>query len=82
MKSYIAFLVQMILWSVFSIAEWISEKDHLEYKWIMFVLFFYLAFVAAKKIVQSRKLTLFITSFSLTCFFAFKVVFENIMEIF
>ncbi|MFC7784532.1 MULTISPECIES: hypothetical protein [Rossellomorea] len=82
MKSYIAFLVQMILWSVFYIAEWMSDKDHLEYKWIMFVIFFYLAFIAAKKIVQSRKLTLFITSFSLTCFFAFKVVFENVMEIF
>ncbi|PFG06880.1 hypothetical protein [Bacillus sp. es.034] len=82
MKSYIAFLVQMILWSVFSIAEWISEKDHIEYKWIMFVLFFYLAFMAARKIVQSRRLTLFITSFSLTCFFVFKMAFENILEIF
>ncbi|CAN7445746.1 hypothetical protein [Rossellomorea sp. LjRoot5] len=82
MKSYIAFLVQMILWSVFSIAEWISEKDHVEYKWIMFVLFFYLAFMVARKIVQSRKHTLFITSFSLTCFFVFKMAIENILEIF
>ncbi len=82
MKFYVAFLIQMILWSIFYVAEWISVKDHVEYKWIMFVLFFYLAFVAAKKIVQSRKLTLFVTSFSLSCFFAFKLLFENIMEIF
>ena len=54
-------------------AEWISDKDHIEYKWIMFVIFFYLAFIAAKKIVQSRKLTLFITSFSLMCFFTCKM---------
>ncbi len=82
MKSYLAFLIQMVLWSVFTIAEWISNKDHLEYKWIMFVVFFYLAFIAAKKIVQSKKLTFLITSFSLMCFFTFKIVFENLMEIF
>jgi hypothetical protein len=82
MKFYVAFIIQMILWSVFYIAEWLSVKDHIEYKWIMFVLFFYLAFVSARKIVQSRKLTLFVTSFSLSCFFAFKILFENLMEFF
>ncbi|MHC8521672.1 hypothetical protein ACPJHQ_10740 [Rossellomorea sp. H39__3] len=77
MKIYIAFLVQLMLWSVFYIAEWFSTKDHVEYKWIMFALFFYLSFLVAGKIVQSRKLTLFITSSSLCCFFAFKVLFEG-----
>ncbi|XXM73370.1 hypothetical protein ACQ0QQ_05610 [Lysinibacillus sphaericus] len=82
MKFYVAFIIQMILWSVFYIAEWLSVKDHIEYKWIMFVLFFYVAFIAARKIVQSRRLTLFVTSFSLSCFFGFKILFENLMEFF
>ncbi|KSU62364.1 hypothetical protein AS034_09580 [[Bacillus] enclensis] len=82
MKFYVAFTIQMILWSVFYVAEWLSVKDHIEYKWIMFVLFFYLAFIAARKIIQSRRLTLFITSFSLSCFFAFKFLFEYLMEFF
>ncbi|MCA1053353.1 hypothetical protein LCM10_00040 [Rossellomorea aquimaris] len=79
MKFYVAFLIQMILWSIFYIAEWVSYKDHVEYKWIMFVLFFYLAFIAAKKIVQTRRLTVFVTSFSLSFFLACKVLFENLM---
>ncbi len=81
MKIYIAFLVQLMLWSVFYIAEWFSTKDHVEYKWIMFALFFYLSFLVAGKIVQSRKLTLFITSSSLCCFFAFKVLFEGVLQL-
>jgi hypothetical protein len=79
-KLYIAFLFQMILWSIFYLAEWYSHKDGVQYKYIMFLVIFYLAFILTKKIVESKKLTLFITSFSLSCFFVMKVLVENIVK--
>ncbi|EDL62896.1 hypothetical protein BSG1_18020 [Bacillus sp. SG-1] len=79
MKNYIAFLLQLIVWSVFTIAQWLSNKDHIEYKWIMFIVFFYLGFIVAKKILQSSRLTLIVTIISLSTFFSLKIFFEQIL---
>ncbi|RIW29484.1 hypothetical protein D3H55_18770 [Bacillus salacetis] len=79
MKNYIAFLVQLIVWSAFSIAQWLSNKDHIEYKWIMFIIFFYFGFIIAKKILQSPKRTFVITLISLSTFFSLKVFFEQVI---
>lgn len=79
MKNYIAFLLQLIIWSAFSVAQWLSDKDHIEYKWIMFIVFFYLGFLIAKKILQSSKATFIITLISLFTFFSLKMFFEQMI---
>jgi hypothetical protein len=79
MKNYIAFLLQLIIWSAFSVAQWLSGKDHIEYKWIMFIVFFYLGFLIAKKILQSSKVTFIITLISLFTFFSLKMFFEQMI---
>lgn len=79
MKNYIAFLLQLIIWSAFSVAQWLSGKDHIEYKWIMFMVFFYLGFLIAKKILQSSKVTFIITLISLFTFFSLKMFFEQMI---
>ncbi|TYR77681.1 hypothetical protein FZC79_02365 [Rossellomorea vietnamensis] len=79
MKNYIAFLLQLIIWSAFSIAQWLSAKDHIEYKWIMFIVFFYLGFLIAKKILQSFRVTFIITLISLFTFFSLKMFFEQMI---
>ncbi|TYR98400.1 hypothetical protein FZC84_14595 [Rossellomorea vietnamensis] len=79
MKNYIAFLLQLIIWSAFSVAQWLSGKDHIEYKWIMFIVFFYLGYLIAKKIVNSSKVTFIVTLISLFTFFSLKIFFEQII---
>ncbi|MGM0844437.1 MAG: hypothetical protein ACQEUT_05630 [Bacillota bacterium] len=79
MKKYIAFLLQLIIWSAFTVAQWLSGKDHIEYKWIMFIVFFYLGFLIAKKILQSSKATVVITLVSLITFFSLKILFEQVI---
>ncbi|MBS4177271.1 hypothetical protein KHA89_07005 [Bacillus sp. FJAT-49731] len=68
MKKYVALLLQLIIWSGFTMAQWLSGKDHFFSKIILFVVFFYLAFLLARMIVKSNKLTLWITIMSLSTY--------------
>ncbi|MBS4193840.1 hypothetical protein KHA97_01980 [Bacillus sp. FJAT-49870] len=65
MKKYVALLLQLIIWSGFTLAEWLSGKDHLVSKVILFIVFSYLAILLARKIVDSSKDTFIITVLSL-----------------
>ncbi len=58
-------ILQLIIWSGFTLIEWLSKHDQLLYKVIMFFVFFYLAFVLCNRVTQSNAKTLFITSLSL-----------------
>ncbi|MBS4198807.1 hypothetical protein KHA93_03965 [Bacillus sp. FJAT-49732] len=64
-KKYIALLLQLMIWSGFTLAEWFSGKEHLLSKVILFIVFSYLAILIARKIVESKKDTLIITVVSL-----------------
>ncbi|MCP3741789.1 hypothetical protein [Rossellomorea sp. BNER] len=77
MKNYITFLIQWIIWSFFSLAVWLSHKDQLEYKWIMFMIFCYFAIMVGFKIIKSKRVTFLITSLSLATFFSLKFLFEQ-----
>lgn len=39
MNYYIVCLFQLFLWSGFSLALWLSNKDHLLYKTLLFLIF-------------------------------------------
>ncbi|RLQ95907.1 hypothetical protein [Falsibacillus albus] len=81
MKSYIAFLVQLMVWSSFTLVEWLSKHDHKEYKILMFAVFFYLAFIIARAIVKSRKRTLIITLVSLSIYASFHIILQNYLAL-
>ncbi|MDR7076444.1 hypothetical protein J2Y03_001447 [Neobacillus niacini] len=68
MRVYIIMILQLIIWSAFTLVEWLSKHDQLLYKVIMFFVFFYLAFVLCNRVTQSTAKTLFITSLSLTIY--------------
>ncbi|GER68445.1 hypothetical protein BpJC7_21390 [Weizmannia acidilactici] len=68
MKIYAAFLFQVIIWSGFTLAEWLSERDPFIFKIAMFAVFFYLAFLMAKHIVKSVRTTCMVTALSLSAY--------------
>lgn len=68
---YVTLLIQLMIWSGFILIEWLSGNDRLLFKVLMFVVFFYLAFLIGKKIVCSTKLAIAITFFSLCIHFIF-----------
>ncbi|HEY2421648.1 MAG TPA: hypothetical protein VGI04_09540 [Neobacillus sp.] len=65
LRVYIVLLLQFIIWSGYTLIEWMSMHDQLVYKVIMFFIFFYLAFIIGKQLTKSAGKTLFITAFSL-----------------
>jgi hypothetical protein len=71
MRTYIVILIQLMIWSGYTLIEWLSKHDQLVYKVIMFFVFFYLAyFIGSALIKQSRK-AIFVTVFSLTIYGSF-----------
>ncbi|MDM5328103.1 hypothetical protein [Neobacillus sp. CF12] len=65
MRIYVVMILQLIIWSTFTLIEWLSKHDQLLYKVFMFFVFFYLAFLLCNRVTQSTAKTLFITSLSL-----------------
>ncbi|GIN83860.1 hypothetical protein J6TS2_02460 [Heyndrickxia sporothermodurans] len=79
MKKYVAFLFQLIIWSGFTLAVWLSNRDHLIYRIIVFIVFFYLAFLLARLIVKSNRATILITISSLSIYFLLQIIFQQIL---
>ena len=71
MKSYVVIILQFTIWSGYTFIEWVSTRDQLIYKVIMFFVFFYLAFLLGRKITKSAPKALFVTSLSLTMYTSF-----------
>nr|WP_066367751.1 hypothetical protein [Neobacillus fumarioli] len=67
MRAYIVMILQFIIWSGYTLIEWLS-KDQLIYKVFMFFIFFYLAFLIGNKLTNSSRKTLFITGLSLVIY--------------
>lgn len=61
-------MLQFIIWSGYSLIEWLSKHDQLIYKVIMFFVFFYLAFLIGNKVTKSARKTLFVTALSLVIY--------------
>ncbi|WP_409294518.1 hypothetical protein V1498_15145 [Peribacillus sp. SCS-26] len=66
MKSYIVFLFQTMVWSGYTLAEWLSDHDRFIYKITMFIIFCYLSLVIGKTILKSNRRTILITCTSLS----------------
>jgi hypothetical protein len=68
MKVYVVVLIQLILWSGYTLLEWLSQHDQLIFNVLMFFVFFYLAIQIGNTIMKSAKMTIFITTFSLSLY--------------
>jgi hypothetical protein len=60
-KEYIVIVIQLMIWSLYSLMMWLSQHDQPLYNGLMFMVFLYLGFVLGNKIVKSTKKTVLIT---------------------
>ncbi|WP_059169991.1 hypothetical protein [Bacillus sp. FJAT-27445] len=74
MKMYVVFLIQFIIWSGYTLTEWLSKHDHPLYNVLMFLVFFYLAIIIGENFIQSSRKALFITVFSLGLYASFHFI--------
>lgn len=58
-------MLQLIIWSGYTLVEWLSKHDQLIYKVIMFFVFFYISFQIGNKVFKTTAKAFFITSLSL-----------------
>ncbi len=65
---YAVMLLQFIIWSGYTLIEWLSKHDHPIYNGIMFLVFFYLAIIIGNHIMKSTRKTFFITVLSLAIY--------------
>jgi ABC-type iron transport system FetAB permease component len=71
LKYYCVLMLQLIIWSAYSLMEWLSKHDHPLYNVLMFLVFFYLSVVIGHWIIKSAKKTLLTTFFSLGVYSSF-----------
>ncbi|WP_108669853.1 hypothetical protein [Peribacillus acanthi] len=74
MKSYIVFLLQIMVWSGYTLAEWLSQHDRIIFKVVMFIVFFNIAIWIGKKIIQTNAKTAIITFISLSIYTIFHFI--------
>ncbi|MEK5380134.1 hypothetical protein [Niallia sp. FSL W8-0635] len=74
LKIYTAILFQLIIWSGFSIIEWLSRHDLILYKVFMFGVFFYLAIIIGNSIIKSTRKTMLATMISLSIYGSFHLI--------
>ena len=77
MKLYVVLLIQWIIWSCFTLAEWLSQHDRFLFKAVMFLLFLQFSLVIGKKILKSSLATACITTVSLVTYIAVQVVLQQ-----
>ncbi|MBA9025030.1 MULTISPECIES: hypothetical protein [Bacillaceae] len=81
MKNYVVFLFQLIVWSGYTVVEWLSMHDKFLFKVLMFFIFSYLAIYIGKVILKSNKQTWIVTGVSLACYAIIQVLLQTILPI-
>ncbi len=67
-KSYVVVMIQLIIWSGYSVIEWLSKHDQPLYNRLMFFVFLYLAFVIGNIVIKSVRKTAVVTLVSLSLY--------------
>ncbi|MBP0724754.1 hypothetical protein J5Y03_06070 [Bacillus sp. RG28] len=75
-KQLILLLIHQLFWLGFTIIMYLSQRDQLHSKIILFVVFFYQLYLIAKYIGNSKKVSIFITTGYAICFFTFRFLFD------
>ncbi|KOO50929.1 hypothetical protein [Priestia koreensis] len=61
--------IHLILWSGYSFVEYLSNRDKLSSKVILFVVFGYVAYLIAERLIERKRTALFVTILILGSFF-------------
>jgi hypothetical protein len=70
MNYYIVCLFQLFLWNGFSLALWLSNKDHLLYKTLLFLIFVYFALLIGKRYLSNWKQAWLMVVISLIAYYS------------
>ncbi len=79
MRIYTVMIIQFMIWSGFTLIEWLSTNDWFIYKLIMFFIFFYLAISIGDYMLRSSRKTIAITVLSLSFYSTIHVVMQFIL---
>ncbi len=79
MRIYTVMIIQFMIWSGFTLIEWLSTNDWFIYKLIMFFIFFYLAISIGDYMLRSSRKTIAITVLSLSSYSTMHVVMQFIL---
>jgi hypothetical protein len=71
LKVYVVIVIQLMIWSGYSLTEWLSKHDQLIYNILMFFVFFYIAISSGNYIIRSPKKTMIVTFVSLMIYSSF-----------
>lgn len=71
LKVYVVIVIQLMIWSGYTLTEWLSKHDQLIYNILMFFVFFYIAISSGNYIIRSPKKTMIVTFVSLMIYSSF-----------
>ncbi|RAK23205.1 hypothetical protein B0I26_101159 [Anoxybacillus vitaminiphilus] len=80
MKEYVVFVTQSLIWSAFSLVEWLSARDRPFFKGMLLCVFLYIAFLLAQKMGLCTKKALFTTIMTLIVYFSFQQLFWGLIH--
>ncbi|MEA3572681.1 hypothetical protein ACPOM7_19690 [Peribacillus castrilensis] len=82
LKNYLVILFQLIVWSGYTLVEWLSVNDRLVFKVFMFLVFSYLAIYIGKMILKSNRRTMLVTVISLLCYGILQILLETLVPVY
>ncbi|WP_050614637.1 hypothetical protein [Bacillus testis] len=77
MRSYAVFLMQWVIWSGYTLVEWMSKHDRMIYKVILFIVFFHMALYIANRFIEPKTKTYVLTLLSLVCYVSIQFIFRE-----
>ncbi|WP_100330773.1 hypothetical protein [Bacillus xiapuensis] len=75
MGYYLTFIIQFMVWSLYTLASWLSQGDRIGFRWLLFALFFYFCAWIAKKLVNTNKRSIMLTVIIAVTYFSFRLFF-------
>ncbi|MGM9929879.1 MAG: hypothetical protein ACI35P_18225 [Bacillus sp. (in: firmicutes)] len=82
MKEYAVFLIQWIVWSGYTLSEWLSGSDRLLFNIVMFFFFLQIAVYIGKVLLRSNVKTGFVTSLSLLSYLGIHFILNEVLHVF
>jgi hypothetical protein len=80
MKQYIVMLIHCLIWSGYTIVEWLADKDRLEAKIMLLLIFSYFAYLTAHSCGISKRKSFVTTICTMVLFFTLKQTFYILMQ--
>jgi hypothetical protein len=80
MREYLVFLIQTLIWSAFSIVEWLSARDRPFFKGMLLCVFLYIGFLLAQKMGLRTRKALLTTIVTFIVYFSCQQLFWDVIH--